>query len=123
MWMHSFIKSHAENNEGQFLEDFARTFIITDNILHRVGLHHECRFQNRLFQDNVDEELKSEQDKLKQEMNKRQIIFLDYEDMVVGARQQHKLREFDLDPKLFRYTSCESTTGHLGKRLPVCYLI
>ena len=90
MWMHSFIISNAENNEGQFLEDFARTFIITDNILQRVGYHHECRFLNRIFQDNVDEELKSEQDKFKQEMNKKRIIFLDYEDMVVGARQQHK---------------------------------
>ena len=71
MWMHSYIISHAENNEGQFLEDFARIFIITDNILQRVCLHHECRFQNKLFQDNVDEELKSDQDKLKQKMNKK----------------------------------------------------
>ena len=54
-WMHSFIITHSENNEGQFLEDFAQIFIITDNLLQRVGLHHEYRFQNRLFQDNVDE--------------------------------------------------------------------
>ena len=56
-FMYSFIISHSESNEGQFLADFARKFIITDKLLRRVGLDHECRFQNRLFQDNVDDEL------------------------------------------------------------------
>ena len=74
-WMYSFIISDSESNEGQFLEDFARTFIITDMLLRRVCLDHECRFQNRLFQDNVDEEIKSEQDKFKQKMIKTRIIF------------------------------------------------
>ena len=97
------------------------TFIFTDKLLRRVGLDHECRFQNRLFQDNVDEELKSEQDKFKQNMIKTRIIFLDYEDMVVSQKQQSRLREFEVDPKLFRHTTYESTIGHLGRRLPVCY--
>ena len=119
-WMYSFIISHAENNEGQFLQEFARTIIITDAFLRRVCLHHECRFQNRLFQYNVDEEIKSEQKKFKQEMIKRQIIFLDNEDLAVFPTPSIKMREFEVDAKFFRHTTCEST---IGKQLPICYYI
>ena len=43
-WMYNFIISHAESNEENFLQDFARIFIITDELLRRVNLYRECRF-------------------------------------------------------------------------------
>ena len=54
IWMITFLIPQSENDEEQFLEDFAWTFLLTDPVLNRVGLHHLCRFQNRLGQDNVD---------------------------------------------------------------------
>ena len=38
-WMYNFIISHSESNEENFLQDFARIFIITDELLRRVGLY------------------------------------------------------------------------------------
>ena len=121
MWMYNFIIIHSESNAENFLQDFARIFIISDERLRRVELYHQCRFQNKLFQDNVDKEIKSEKDKFIKEMIKRKIIFLDHEDLVVFPIPSLKLREFEVDSELFRHPTCDSATGHLGKRLPVCY--
>ena len=76
LWMITFIIPQSENDEEQFLEDFAWTFILTDSVLNRVRLHHLFRFQNQLEQENVDEKLKADKDKFKEDMKERRIILL-----------------------------------------------
>ena len=92
----TFIIPQSDKNEEQFLEDFAWMFLLTDPVLNRIGVHHLCKFQNRLGQENADEELKADQDKFKQDMIKRRIILLEDDDT-----------KFD----------------HLRKRHHVCYVI
>lgn len=115
IWMISFIIPEWENDVEQFLVDFAWTFLLTDHLLNRLGLHHLCRFQNRLGQENIDEELKADQEKFQEEMKKRRIILLEDNDTVISQWQVFQPKDFVFDPKSFRYSEQQDIISVLNK--------
>ena len=68
----------------EFLEDFARNVIITDDEYKSLGLHHLMNFRNRIGQHEYDKTHNDLQKHFRQQMLNKQIFILEDEDLIIN---------------------------------------
>ena len=103
-WIINFIIPNDFIIIPEFLEDFAREFIITDEVYRAAGLHHKCHFQNKIEQDDLDEEVRVELRAIfKRRMESNNIIILEDDDLLISKYGVNMKTEFHVDISQFRF--------------------
>ena len=83
-WVINFIIPFKKVLIREFLEDFGRNVIITDEWYRACGLYHMMTFQNRLDQRELDEVHSRLDQHFRERINKEGIIILENEDFIIS---------------------------------------
>jgi hypothetical protein len=102
-WIINFIIPNEFIIIPEFLEDFARKFIITDEVYRAVNLHHKCHFQNQIDHDDLDKTRVEMRAIFKKRMESENIIILEDDDLLISQYHLFKMTDFDVDISQFRF--------------------
>jgi hypothetical protein len=102
-WVINFIIPNDFIIIPEFLEDFAREFIITDEVYRAAGLHHKCHFQNGIEQDDLDEARVELRAIFKRRMESKNIIILEDDDLLINKYPVFTKTDFHVDISQFRF--------------------
>ena len=102
-WIINFIIPNDFIIIPEFLEDFAREFIITDEVYRAAGLHHKCHFQNGIEQDDLDEARVELRAIFKRRMESNNIIILEDDDLLISKYGLNMKIDFHVDISQFRF--------------------
>ena len=102
-WIINFIITNDFIIIPEFLEDFAREFIITDEVYRAAGLHHKCHFQNGIEQDDLDEARVELRAIFKRRMESKNIIILEDDDLLINKYPVFTKTDFHVDISQFRF--------------------
>jgi len=102
-WIFNFIIPNDLITIPEFLQDFAREFIITDRVYIAAGLHHKCQFQNQIDYDQIDKASVELRAIFKRRMESKNIIILEDDDLLITPFPPNMNTDFHVDLSQFRF--------------------
>jgi hypothetical protein len=102
-WVINFIIPNDFIIIPEFLEDFAREFIITDRVYIAAGLHHKCQFQNQIDYDEINKASVELRAIFKRRMESKNIIILEDDDLLITPFPPNMNTDFHVDLSQFRF--------------------
>jgi hypothetical protein len=102
-WTINFIIPNDLITIPEFLEDFAREFIITDRVYIAAGLHHKCQFQNQIDYDEINKASVELRAIFKRRMESKNIIILEDDDLLITQYSLNMNTDFHVDLSQFRF--------------------
>ena len=101
IWMINFIIPNDFIIIPEFLEDFAREFIITDEVYRAASLHYKCQFQNQIDYEEIHKASVELRAIFKRRMESKNIIIIEDDDCVIS---QFKINsDFPIDLSQLRF--------------------
>jgi hypothetical protein len=103
-WIINFIIPNDFIIIPEFLQDFAREFIITDEVYRAVNLFHKCHFQNQIDHEDLDKAKVEMRAIFKRRMEAKNILILEPDDLMISEYiSLNNIGDFDMDISQFRF--------------------